>query len=71
VLRLRQQQVPLALILTDSDAESFPLVMQELHMEFLPLTEIRANEHQTVLVRVKRGMEAHAVDAATGLPCFR
>lgn len=71
VLRLRQQQVPLALILTDSDAESFPLVMQELHMEFLPLTEIRANEHQTVLVRVKRGMDAHAVDAATGLPCFR
>jgi hypothetical protein len=44
VLRLRRQQVPLAIVVTESDASGFPVVMQELQTRFTPLAEIRCGE---------------------------
>ena len=71
VSRLRQQQVPLALVIQDSDAASYPLVMHQLEVQFRPLTELPLDGRPNVLVRVSRQMTPRSTDAATGLPCFR
>jgi hypothetical protein len=70
VLKLRRQEVPLALILTEGDAGVFALVMAELDSEFRPLAEIPVVGRGTVLVRVNRRVRPSRVDVATGLPCF-
>lgn len=70
VSRLRRQQVPLALVLPGSDAERFPLVMNELRREFRPVLEIPVEGQDNVLVLANRRIHASSVDAATGLPCF-
>ena len=68
--RLRQQQVPLALVLPDSDAERFPLVMAELRREFRPVLEIPVTGRANVVVLASRRIRPSGIDAATGLPCF-
>jgi hypothetical protein len=70
VLRLREQTVPLAFVLTESDAERFPLVMDELRAYFDPLTEIPVEGQGSVRVRVSRRIQPSGVDKQTGLPCF-
>lgn len=71
VLRMRQQDVPLALILTESEAKRFALVMAELETEFVPVGEIPVEEGGSVLVRAHRRVKPVGIDAATGFPCFR
>ncbi|MGH9346124.1 MAG: hypothetical protein ACRD26_02550 [Vicinamibacterales bacterium] len=71
VSRLRRQQVPLALVIPDSDAAAFPLVMRQVEMQFRPLAELPVEGRPNVLLRVSRVMTPRGVDAATGFPCFR
>jgi hypothetical protein len=70
VLRMREQNVPLALILTDGDADRFEIVMSELAAAFAPATEYVIDEDDKILVRVNRRLRALHTDAATGLPCW-
>jgi hypothetical protein len=70
VLRMREQNVPLALVLTDGDADQFAIVMAELEAEFVPATEYVIDEEDKILVRVNRRLRASHTDAATGLPCW-
>jgi hypothetical protein len=70
VLTLREQDVPLALVLTEGDAASFALVMAELEAEFEPAGTFEIEGQDTVLVRVSRRATPRSVDTATGLPCF-
>ena len=71
VSRLRQQQVPLALILTGSDAERFPLVMDALRRDFRPVLDIPVDGQGDVVVLASRRVRQKGVDVATGLPCFK
>ncbi|MDA1184159.1 MAG: hypothetical protein O2930_05885 [Acidobacteria bacterium] len=70
VSRLRQQQVPLALVLPGGDAERLPLVMDELRRDFRPVLDILVEGLGNVLVLASRRIRPSSVDAATGLPCF-
>ena len=70
VLRLREQEVPLALVMTEGDAAEFTLVMAELESEFQPAGEIQVEEQGPIVVRTNRRVTAHGRDAETGLPCF-
>jgi hypothetical protein len=70
VSRLREQQVPLALVLPEGDAERFPLVMDELRRAFRPVLEIPVDGQANVLVLASRHIRPSSVDVATGLPCF-
>lgn len=70
VLRMRRQQVPLALVLTEADRTVFPLVIAELETEFRPLVEIPVEGRGNVVVRIHRRFPTHGVDPATKLPCF-
>ena len=54
VRRLRQQDVPLALVLSDSDAARSVVVMGELESEFLPVVEIPIDGEESIAVRVNR-----------------
>jgi hypothetical protein len=72
VARLRQQRVPIALVLMGSDAERvFTRVVEELNKAFVPVTEIQAHEGQRVSVRVNRRINPPSTDLQTGFPCFR
>jgi hypothetical protein len=71
VSRLRRQRVPLALVLTDSDIARYPRILQQLEIQFRPLTELPLEGRPNVLVRVSRHMSPRGVDARSGLPCFQ
>ena len=70
VLKLRRQDVPLALVLSEGDAAVFPLVMAELDSEFRSVWEIPVEGQGTARVSVNARIRPHHVDPATGLPCF-
>ena len=71
VLRLRRQQVPLAVVVTDGDASRFPVVMQELQTRFKPLTEIPMRGRTSLAVLASLSIEPLGIDPVTGLPCFQ
>ena len=71
VQRMREQDVPLALVLPQDDLALFTLVMAELESEFRLVGEIPVEGRGRVMVRVNRRTQARGVDAETGLPCFR
>lgn len=71
VLKMRTQDVPLALVLPRDGVASFPLIMWELENEFRLVGEIPVEGLGSVFVRVNRRTQPDGVDIATGLPCFR
>jgi hypothetical protein len=71
VLRLRRQQVPLAIVVTESDASGFPVVMQELQTRFTPLAEIPMRGRAPLAVLASRSIEPLGIDPVTSLPCFQ
>jgi hypothetical protein len=70
VSRLRRQDVPLALVLTEGDARLFTLVMAELDAGFQSVREITVEGQGVVDVRVNRRARTDRLDESTGLPCF-
>jgi hypothetical protein len=70
VSRLRTQDVPLALVLTEGDARLFSVVMAELDARFQSVREIVVEGQGIVDVRVNRRATSSRLDDATGLPCF-
>jgi hypothetical protein len=70
IARLREQEVPLALVLTDSEADQMVLVMAELRSTFRFVRAIPV-DGDNVLVHVNPRVPVTGTDAATGLPCFR
>ena len=70
VSRLRRQDVPLALVLTEGDARLFTVVMAELDTGFQSVREIIVEGQGVVDVRVNRRARMHRLDESTGLPCF-
>jgi hypothetical protein len=71
VLKMRTQDVPLALVLPQDDVASFTLIMAELENEFRLAGEIPVEGRGSISVRVNRRTKPHGLDTATGLPCFR
>jgi hypothetical protein len=70
VSRLRTQDVPLALVLTEGDARLFSVVMAELDAGFQSVREIIVEGQGVVDVRVNRRARTDRLDESTGLPCF-
>ena len=70
VSRLRTQDVPLALVLTEGDARLFSVVMAELDAGFQSVREIIVEGQGVVDVRVNRRARTNRLDESTGLPCF-
>jgi hypothetical protein len=70
VLKMREQSVPLALVLTRGDIDLSVLVKAELETEFAQVGVIAVDEDARVFVRANRRMRPTRTDAATGLPCF-
>jgi hypothetical protein len=68
--RLQGQQVPIALVLSPSEASLFPFVLAEIERSFTPVQEVPIEEYGSVSVRVNRRMTPTGTDAMTGLPCF-
>lgn len=71
VSRLRRQRVPLALVLTDSDIAGFPLVLEQIDIQFRALTEIPLRDRPNARVLVGRYITPRGVDAESGWPCFQ
>jgi hypothetical protein len=70
IARLRQQDVPVALVLTDSDADEMDLVMAEVQSAFRFVQAVPVGGGN-ILIHVNRRATATGTDAVTGLPCFR
>jgi hypothetical protein len=71
VARLRRQDVPLALVLAESDVVSFPVVMAALATDFRPVADHEVNGRPVARLLVSGRFIVRDFDAATGWPCFR
>jgi hypothetical protein len=70
VLKMRQEDVPIALVLTDSDINESILVRNELESEFVVIGEIPVDDNDRIVVRANRKARPVRADAATGFPCY-
>jgi hypothetical protein len=71
VARLRDQRVPLVVIVTEGDAAAFPIVMSDLDARYAPLREFEMRNHAPVRLLGSRALAPTGVDAELGLPCYR
>lgn len=70
VRALRQNDVPLAIVLPDADFDVIPHVTEELQRGFVPIAELSIEGHGTGTLRMNRRVTPAGVDAMTGWPCF-
>lgn len=70
VRTLRDQDVPLVIVLSEGDAALYPIVMEEVNARYEEVAAIPIEGQGTAMIRVRNGLQPRRVDAATGLPCF-
>ena len=72
VARMRQQDVPLAIIDPHGDATTFRVIMQYLETRFDKVAEVAMrNGRPNLVLLVNRGATPIGTDEQLGMPCFR